>query len=586
MEKNLETMRHSCSHLLAAAVMELWPKTKLGIGPAIEKGFYYDFDPSTNSGQVFQITEADLPKIEAKMAEIKKESLPFIREEVSPGQAEKQFKDQPYKLELIADLAKEGTEKVCTYRLGDFLDLCLGPHVDNTSEIGSFKLLSIAGAYWKGSEKNKMLTRIYGTCSASEKELTDYLNLQEEIKKRDHRKLGVEQKLWVFSPLVGAGLPLFTQRGALVRQLIIEFVEKLQSKQGIAQVWTPQIAKAELFKISGHYAKYQGNMFKVFSNYSDEEFFLKPMNCPQHTQIYASEPRSYRDLPIRMSDFAMLYRDEKPGELIGLARTRGFSQDDCHVFCREDQVIAEMNLALDMTKEIMEAYGFKYRYRLSVKDPEHPEKYVGDPKTWEKAEALAKQVLEQREIDYYIGIGEAAFYGPKLDLIVTDSLGREWQLSTLQIDFFMPERFDLTYVDKNGQFVRPVMLHRAIVGSPERLMMVLLEHYAGALPVWLSPVQVKVIPISEKSRDYAEKTRQELFDQKIRVELDERDERMQAKIRDAEREKVPYMLIVGPKEAESKNVSVRVRGERDLGSMKFEEFLAKIKEDIAKKRQV
>ncbi len=579
-DKNLETMRHSCSHLMAAAVLELWPKTKLAIGPAIEKGFYYDFDFKE------PVTEADLPKIEAVMAAIKKENLALVKKEVSLEEAKKIFAGQPYKLELIADLAKEGEKKVCTYMMGNFTDLCLGPHVENTSEIGPFKLLSIAGAYWKGSEKNKMLTRIYGTCFGSEKELTDCLKLQEEIKKRDHRKLGAEQKLWVFSPLVGAGLPLFTQKGALVRQSIVEFVEKLQSKQGIAQVWTPQIAKAELFKISGHYAKYRENMFKVFSNYSDEEFFLKPMNCPQHTQIYASESRSYRDLPIRMSDFAMLYRDEKPGELLGLARVRAFSQDDCHVFCREDQIIDEMNLALDMTKEIMEAYGFKYKYRLSVKDPEHPEKYLGDPKTWEKAEALAKQVLEQRGIDYCLGIGEAAFYGPKLDLIVTDSLGREWQLSTLQIDFFMPERFDLTYVDKNGQLARPVMLHRAIVGSPERLIMVLLEHYAGALPVWLSPVQVKVIPISEKSQDYAEKIRKELFDQKIRVELDSRDERMQAKIRDAEKEKVPYMLIVGPKEAESDSVSVRQRGEKDLGPMKSEEFLAKIKEDIDKKRQI
>lgn len=581
--QNLETMRHSCSHLLAAAVLALWPKTKLGIGPAIETGFYYDFDFSELPEK---ISEEDFPKIEAKMTEIKKENLPFIREEVSPGQAKKLFQGQPYKLELIDDLAKEGAEKVCTYRLGDFLDLCLGPHVDDTSEIGPFKLLSMAGAYWKGSERNKMLTRIYGACFKNQKELDNYIWLAEEIKKRDHRKLGAELDLWTFSPLVGAGLPLFTQKGALVRRLINQFVEDLQSKQGIAQVWTPQIAKAELFKISGHYAKYRENMFKVSSNYSEEEFFLKPMNCPQHTQIYAAKPRSYRDLPIRMSDFAMLYRDEKPGELLGLARARAFSQDDCHVFCREDQIIDEMNLALEMTKEIMEAYGFKYKYRLSVKDPEHPEKYIGDPQTWEKAEALAKKILEQRGIDYYIGVGEAAFYAPKLDLIVTDSLGREWQLSTLQIDFFMPERFDLTYVDKNGQLARPVMLHRAIVGSPERLMMVLLEHYAGAFPVWLSPVQVKVIPISDKSLPYAQEIKEKLMSEGVRTELDERDERMQAKIRDAEREKIPYMLVVGPKETESETVSVRQRGEKDLGPMKFKEFLAKVKEDIDKKRQI
>jgi len=578
--QNLEIMRHSCSHVMAAAVLKLFPKVKLGIGPAIKDGFYYDFEfPKP-------ITEDDLEKITNQMIQVIEADLSFEKKEVSVAEAKKIFKNQPYKLELIEDLVKEDHKKVSIYKTGEFIDLCVGPHVKKTSEIGPFKLLSLAGAYWRGSEKNKMLTRIYGTCFPTEKELEKYLWQIEEAKKRDHRKIGKELGLWTFSEYVGAGLPLFTQKGALVRRLINEFVEELQSKQGITQVWTPQIAKAELFKISGHYDKYRENMFHVKSNYSDEEFFLKPMNCPQHIQIYASEPRSYKDLPIRLADFAMLYRDEKPGELSGLTRARSFSQDDCHIFCREDQVDEEVDKALEMTKEIMKVFGFKYRYRLSTRDPKHPEKYIGDPKTWDKVEKWTEKIMIRNKIDHFDGPGEATFYAPKMDLIAQDSLGREWQLSTLQIDFLMPERFNLTYTDNKGQSARTVMLHRAILGSPERLMAILIEHHAGALPVWLSPVQAIVIPITEKQNAYGEKLLEKLQLQNIRVKLDNRGETTSAKIRDAELQKIPYILVVGDKEIQEKAVNVRVRGEKVLGLMATDKFLALVKEDIDKKRQV
>ena len=428
-----------------------------------------------------------------------------------------------------------------------------------------------------------MLTRIYGTAFPTQEELDKFVWQQKEAIKRDHRKIGAQLGLWTFSEYVGSGLPLFTQKGAIIRRLLCEYVESLQSRQDILQVWTPQFAKADLFKISGHYDKYKENMFKVTSNYSDEEFLLKPMNCPQHTQIFASKQRSYKDLPIGMADFAMLYRDEKPGELSGLFRTRSFSQDDLHIFCSEDQVVDEMNKALDMTKEIMETFGFKYKYRLSTRDLKHPEKYLGDPKTWDKAEKLSEDILKTKKIEYFDGPGEAAFYAPKLDLIAIDSLGREWQLSTLQIDYVMPERFNLTYTGKDGKEKRPVMLHRAILGSPERMMAILIEHFSGNFPTWLTPVQVKVLPITEKHLDYAKKVGDRLKEEGIRVEVDERNERLQAKIRDAQLEKVAYMLILGDKEKESESVAVRKRNGKDLGSQPLDKFIQEIKKEIESK---
>ncbi|MGA3292096.1 MAG: threonine--tRNA ligase [Candidatus Microgenomates bacterium] len=573
---SLENLRHSCSHLMAAAIVELWPKAKLTLGPAIEDGFYYDID----FGDV-KISEEDFPRIEEKMHEIAGTWKSFQKIDVSKEQALKDYKDNKYKTEIIKGL-KDG--QITYFKSGDFSDLCRGGHIKNPSQdLRFFKLLSVAGAYWRGDEKNKMLTRVYGTIFPTQKELDDYLTLQEEAKRRDHRKLGRELDLFTFSELVGAGLPLYTPKGALMRRLINEYVESVQSAQGYTQVWTPQIAKADLFKTSGHYDKYKDSMFKVTSNYSDEEFFLKPMNCPQHTQIYASRARSYKDLPIRLTDFAMLYRDEKPGELSGLARVRAFSQDDCHVFCREDQVDKEVDMALAMTKEIMKTFGLTYRYRLSTRDLKHPEKYIGDPKVWDKTEKRAVETMKRNHIEYFDGPGEAAFYAPKMDLIAKDSLGREWQLSTVQIDYFLPERFKLTYIDTDGKEKRPVMIHRAIVGSPERFMMVLIEHFAGNFPTWLTPVQVKVLPISEKHLEYANKVKEELVKAGIRVELDDRNERLQAKIRNAQLEKVAYMFIVGDREAEKKAVSVRKRGGEDLGSKDLGDFIKALQKEIEEK---
>jgi len=572
----LEHLRHSCSHLMAAAIGQLWPKAKPTLGPAIENGFYYDFD----FGEA-KIAESDFEKIEEKMHEIVKGWREFEKIEITKEQALKDFKGNEYKEELINDLA-DG--QITYYKSGSFSDLCKGGHVENPSEdLKFFKLLSVAGAYWRGNEKNKMLTRIYGTIFPTQKELDDFIAMKEEAKKRDHRKLGKEMDLFTFSELVGSGLPLYTPKGALMRRLVNEYVESVQSLQGYSQVWTPQIAKADLFKTSGHYDKYKDSMFRVFSNYSDEEFYLKPMNCPQHTQIYASKPRSYKDLPIRLTDFAMLYRDEKPGELSGLARVRAFSQDDCHIFCREDQVDEEVDRALAMTKEIMKTFGLSYKYRLSTRDQEHPEKYIGDPKIWDKTEKWAEEIMKRNNIEYFDGPGEAAFYAPKMDLIAKDSLGREWQLSTVQIDYFLPERFNLTYIDSDGKEKRPVMIHRAIVGSPERFLMVLIEHFGGNFPTWLTPVQVKVLPITENHLEYANKVAEDLKKAGIRAEIDDRNERLQAKIRDAQLSKVSYMFIVGDREAEAGKVAVRKRNGEDLGSKDLEEFIKALRKEIDEK---
>ncbi|MFH1181130.1 MAG: threonine--tRNA ligase [bacterium] len=575
----IETIRHSLAHILAYAVQDLWPATKFGIGPAIENGFYYDFQfPNP-------IAPEDLPKIEKKMRELIRQDIKFEKKTISKTEGEKLFVDQPYKLELVNEKFKNQNEKLTTYKSGDFIDLCAGPHIQSTREIpiDGFELTKLAGAYWRGSEKNPMLTRIYGVAFATKKDLEDYLKLQEEAEKRDHRILGKKLDLFTFSELVGSGLPLYTPKGALVRQLLNNYVEELQSNIGCTQVWTPQMAKADLFKTSGHYDKYKDSMFRVVSNFSEEEFFLKPMNCPQHTQIYASQMRSYRDLPLRYSDFAMLYRDEKPGELNGLARVRSFSQDDLHIFCREDQVDKEIDVALKMTKKIMKTFGFKYRYRLSTRDPQHFEKYIGDPKTWDKVEKWAEKIMMRNKIEYFPGPGEAAFYAPKMDLIATDALGREWQLSTVQIDFVMPERFDLTYVDEKGQKVRPVMIHRAIIGSAERFIMILLEHYAGAFPLWLSPVQVEILNITDKHLRYAKSVLKELMAENIRAEL-KTDGTVSKRIRQAELQKIPYILVLGDKEIKTKSVAVRKRGKGDVGTMKLTKFVKIAKEEIQNKK--
>ena len=572
---DLSALRHSTAHLLAAAITELYPEIKLTLGPAIDDGFYYDIDN-------LKIGEADFPKIEKLMHKLANTWLGFERHEVSIEAARAEFAGNPYKLELINEHAGDG-EAITVYQSGNFRDLCRGGHIDSPNKLLKFfKLTKLAGAYWRGDEKNKMLTRIYGTAFFTQEDLDHYLWVQEEAKKRDHRKLGRELDLFTFSELVGPGLPLYTPRGAFIRRTINEYIESVQSGAAYTQVWTPQVVKAELFKTSGHYDKYKDDMFTVHSHYSNEEFFLKPMNCPQHAEIYKSRARSYRDLPIRYTDFAMLYRDEKPGELSGLARVRSFSQDDCHVFCREDQVDAEVDQMLAMTKQIMATFGLKYRYRLSTRDPAHPEKYLGDPKQWDKVEAWAVKIMERNGIEYFDGPGEAAFYAPKMDLMATDALGREWQLSTVQIDFVQPVRFDLTYTAADGSQARPVTLHRAIAGSSERLMMVLLEHYAGAFPLWLSPVQVKLASVSEKELDTARKVQSALAKEGVRVEIDDSNRTLGKKSAEARSEKVPYFGIIGGKEAENGTVTLKNRaGEQVV--LTVDEAIAKLKQEIASK---
>ena len=611
--QHLHDLRHTAEHVLHMAMDKLYGKKVLrAMGPATDEGFYFDFD----SAESFKFSAEQLPAVEQKMQEIIDADYLMHRVVVSVPVARRLFADNHYKLEWIEGIENKNQEatiyltgtaeqiaadeeilaaaesksggnfgdksaNLAPLKLSAFdFDLCSGPHVERTGEIKAFKLLSIAGAYWHGDEKNKMLTRIYGTAFFSQAELNEYLDKQEEAKRRDHRKLGKELDLFAFSPLVGSGFPLYTQRGALVRRLLNNFVEEEQIAQGYYQVWTPQVAKAELFKISGHYDKYKADMFKVVSNYSDEEMFLKPMNCPHATQIFASQSHSYRDLPIRLTDFAMLYRDERPGELNGLARVRSFSQDDCHIFCREDQVDVEVDRALSMTKKIMNTFGFKYRYRLSTRDLAHPEKYSGDPKVWDKVEAWAVEIMKRNQIEYYDGPGEAAFYAPKMDLMATDALGREWQLSTVQIDYVMPERFNLEYVDSDGQLKRPVMLHRAIIGSAERMMMILIEHYGGAFPTWLAPVQATVVSISQDQFEYGEAVVAQLKAAGIRADHSHEAESMQNRIRKAEGLKVPYMLVVGKREEEAKSVAVRARGNKNLGVKSVAEFVADISQEI------
>lgn len=576
-QQDLDNLRHSCAHLLAAAVMQLYPHAHRTIGPAIEDGFYFDFDFGDT-----KITDADLPKIEKVMRKLAPSWKSFERHELSPDDAKKEYPGNVYKHELIDEFSGKG-ETLTFYKSGAYWDLCRGGHVEEPNQVLKFfKLTKLAGAYWRGDENNTMLTRIYGTAFNTQEELDHYLWVQEEAKKRDHRKLARELDLFSFSDLVGSGMPLYSPRGALIRRLLIDYVESLQSKQGYMQVHTPQIAKAELFKTSGHYDKYKEDMFRVVSNYSKEEFFLKPMNCPQHTQIFASRARSYRDLPLRITDFAMLYRDEKPGELNGLARVRSFSQDDCHIFCREDQVDAEVDLALSMTKEIMKTFGFKYRYRLSTRDPQHPEKYLGDPKVWDKLENWAVTIMERNNIEYYDGPGEAAFYGPKMDLMATDALGREWQLSTVQIDMVQPDRFQLEYTGDDGNKHRPVMIHRAILGSAERAMMVLIEHYAGAFPLWLAPTQLTILPISETELDYAKSLQTSLKAEGIRVELDESNATLGKKMVSARAMKVPYMAILGKSEVENNTLTLKNRAGEQL-TLNLDESIAKLKQEIISK---
>lgn len=574
-QESLDNLRHSCAHLLAAAVIELWPDAKRTIGPPIENGFYYDFDFGDT-----KISEGDLKIIEKKMEHILQTWKGFERKEVAADEAKKLFADNPYKLELIEEFSGEG-QTLTLYTSGDYTDLCRGGHSEHPSkELRHFKLLSVAGAYWRGDEKNKMLTRIYGTCFPAKDELITYLHMLEEAKKRDHRKLGKELDLFVMSDLVGPGMPLFTPKGATVRNAIIAYSRELNASMGFQEVHTPNINKADLFKISGHYDKYKDDMLEVISHYSDEQYYLKPMNCPQHTQIYASRMRSYRDLPIRFADFANLYRDERPGELSGLTRLRCFCQDDGHIFCREDQIEQEFGNVLSVITEALSTYGLGYWIRLSLRDSEQKEKYLGDDATWNKAEAVMRRLLHEHHIEHTEAPGEAAFYGPKMDIMAKDSIGREWQVSTIQLDMNMPARFGLSYADSDGTEKTPMMIHRALVGSPERFMGILLEHYAGALPVWLSPVQARLLPVSERHVAGAETILKELVRAGIRSDMDSADETVGKKVRNAAGEKIPYVVVFGDKEMAGGSWMIRARGEEDQVEMSKEAFVDRLTAEI------
>ena len=571
---DLNPIRHTCAHLLAASVLSIWPEAKNAIGPSIENGFYQDFDFGDT-----KISEEDFSKIEEKMHQILKTWATFEIREVENAQAKKDFAKNPYKLELLAEFAKTG-KKITETVQGDFLDLCKGGHVKSPKEeVKHFKLLSVAGAYWRGNEKNKMLTRIYGTCFPSQKELDDYIENLEQAKLRDHRRLGKEMDLFVFSDLVGPGLPLFTPKGTILRKQLLDFSEQLQEENGYERVFIPHITKTDLYKKSGHWDKFGAELFLVESQETNEDFVLKPMNCPHHTQIYASRKRSYRELPVRYMETTVQYRDEKLGELLGLSRVRAITIDDSHIFCTPDQVEEEFIKILEMIKKMYSALKMNVHFRLSFRDDS--DKYLGDKKHWDEAQKTLEQIAKKLNLDYTVALGEAAFYGPKIDVMVTDSLGRQWQCATQQLDFVQPARFGLTYTGPDGIEKTPFMIHKAILGSIERFLSVYIEHTAGNFPVWLAPVQTVLIPISEKHNTYAEEIYRLFKDKGLRVEVDYRNEKMQSKIRDAQKAKVPLMVILGDKEVEANTITVRTReGENKFGLLadKFlEETLEKIK---------
>ena len=569
----IEKIRHSLAHILAYAVKELYPQTKFGIGPAIENGFYYDFDFPK------KIAKEDLTKIEEKMKELIKERIVFKKKIIKKDEAEKIFKDQPYKLELIKEI--EG-DSVSIYESGKFVDLCSGPHVKSTKEIDpeAFKLVKIAGAYWKGNEKNPMLTRIYGIAFESKEELENYLKIQEEIEKRDHRILGQKLELFLFDGEVGQGLPIWMPKGAILRKIIQDFLFEELKKEGYQWVITPHIGNLKLWKTSGHWEMYRENMYSPIK-IDEEEYLLKPMNCPFHLKVYQSKIRSYKDLPIKYAEFGTVYRYERSGVLHGLTRVRGFTQDDAHIFCTPEQLAGEVEKLVTQALKILKIFGFKeYNIYLATR----PEKFAGTEKMWKKAIAVLKYVLKKRKLKYQIDPGGGVFYGPKIDIKIKDCLQREWQCTTIQVDFNLPERFDLSYVDKKGKKKRPIMIHRALLGSLERFIGVLLENTGGALPLWLAPEQIWVIPVGSRHKKYGREIVNKLASYELRVRLKNENETVSKKIRDGEILKIPYMLVVGDKEMKKKSVRVRERGKGDVGEMSLTRFIEKIKKEIEKKK--
>lgn len=576
------TVWHSSAHLMAEAIEQLYTGVKFGIGPSIENGFYYDVDFGTNV-----ITEEDLAKIEKRMMELASQKQAFERVDVSKAEALKHFteKGDEYKQELISEL-EDGT--ITYYKTGTFTDLCRGPHIPDTSCIKAIKLLSIAGAYWRGDEKRKQLTRIYGITFLKKKELEEYLVLLEEAKKRDHRKLGKELELFMFSEMVGKGLPMWLPKGTALRLRLQEFLTKIQKQYGYEQVMTPHIGNKQLYVTSGHWDHYGHDSFQPITTPEEGEvYLLKPMNCPHHCMIYKWQPRSYKDLPLRLAEFGTVYRYEQSGELHGLTRVRSFTQDDAHIFCRPDQVKDEFIRVMEIIEIIFKALNFEnFEAQISLRDPEDTEKYVGTDENWERAEAAIVEACKEKGLPAVVEYGEAAFYGPKLDFMVKDALGRRWQLGTIQVDYNLPERFDLTYIGSDNEKHRPVMIHRAPFGSMERFVAVLLEHCAGDFPLWLTPDQVMILPVSEKYHEYAEKLNEMLKRNEIRTLIDLRSEKIGRKIRDAEMKKVPYMLIVGEKEMNENSVSVRKHGQGDLGSMSAEEFVAMIDKQVKEEQKI
>ena len=575
-------MWHSSAHLMAAAIEALYPGVKFGIGPSIDNGFYYDID----TGDI-TLTEADLANIEKKMLELAREKETFERVEVSKAEALKYFteKGDPYKVELINDL-EDGT--ITYYKNGNFTDLCRGPHIPNTSFIKAVKLTSLAGAYWRGDEKRKQLTRVYGITFPKQKELDEYLVLLEEAKKRDHRKLGRELELFMFSDMVGKGLPIWLPKGTELRLRLQDYLTKIQKEYGYEQVITPHIGGKQLYVTSGHWDHYGADSFRPITTPEEgEEYLLKPMNCPHHCMIFKNKPRSYKDLPFRCAEFGTVYRYEQSGELHGLTRVRSFTQDDAHIFCRPDQVKEEFIRVMEIIEIIFKALNFQnFEAQISLRDPNDHEKYVGTDENWAKAEAAIQEACDEKGLPAHVEYGEAAFYGPKLDFMVKDALGRKWQLGTIQVDYNLPERFDLTYIGADNEKHRPVMVHRAPFGSMERFVAVLLEHCAGEFPLWLAPDQVIILPVSEKYLDFAQKVQTYLKKSDIRSLIDERNEKIGRKIRDAEMKKYPYMVIVGEKEEADNAVSVRAHGQVDMGTMGLEDFAKMINEKVKEEQNI
>ncbi|MFH0988849.1 MAG: threonine--tRNA ligase [bacterium] len=568
---------HSSAHLMAEATESLFPGTKFGVGPPIEVGFYYDLDLGDRT-----LTTEDLGKIEAKMYELAANDQPFKREEKDWSNAVQYFeqKGDQYKLELLQELKGE---IISFYHGGNFTDLCYGPHIPSTGKIKAIKLLSIAGAYWRGSEKNKMLQRIYGVTFPTKKELDDYLFGLEEAKRRDHRKLGQELELFLVTPNVGSGLPIWLPKGTVLREALFEFMKQEQQKRGYVFVVTPHIANLNLYKTSGHYPYYKDSQFPPMTLDDGEQYMLKPMNCPHHHQVYMCKMRSYRDLPIRLAEFGTVYRYEQSGEMNGLIRVRGFTQDDAHIYCRHDQLKDEIRSTVELTQLVFNSFGMEVKTRLSYRDDKNVDKYGGETLFWEQAQREIKEVADAMKLDYFIGIGEASFYGPKIDFMLKDALGRVWQLGTVQVDYVMPERFQLEYTGADGQKHRPVIIHRAPFGSIERFVGILIEHFAGEFPLWLAPVHVAVLSITDHFKAYAVEVLEELKKAGIRAEFDERNEKIGYKIRDWELKKVPYMLIIGEKEMNAGTISVRQHKKGDLGSMTKEQFTRQLIENIKNK---